>query len=67
MNDRIQIKQNGEYITLPELMRRQGRVLLEYKPLANQIQVKLVCECCDERLIVLGSLGALKHDFGDDT
>lgn len=32
MQDRIQIKHNGAYITLPELVRKYGKILLEYKP-----------------------------------
>lgn len=65
MQDRILIKHNGEYITLTMLMRKYGKVLLEYKPAANQIQVKTVNECIDG-FTAGRSLGALKHDFGDE-
>lgn len=66
MQDRIQIKHNGAYITLPALMRQYGRILLEYKPAANMIQVKTVNECIDG-FTAGRSLGALKHDFGDES
>ena len=65
MQDRILIKHNGEYITLPMLMQKYGKVILEYKPAANQIQVKTVNECIDG-FTAGRSLGALKHDFGDE-
>lgn len=63
MNDRILFKYNGEYITLPELMRIMGRIVLEYKPEANQIQVKCVDDSFNGILSIGKSIGALKHDF----
>lgn len=63
MQDRILIKYNGEYITLPELMRKVGTVVLEYNPAANQIQVKEVSDSYNGLLRIGKSLGALKHDF----
>ena len=65
MQDRIQIKHNGTYITLPELVRKYGKILLEYKPAADQIQVRKINECIDG-FTVDSSLGALKHRFEDD-
>ena len=65
MQDRVLIKINGEYIPIPELMRQVGTVLLEYKPAANQIQVKAVSEIYNGMFRVGKSLGALKHDFAD--
>ena len=55
MQDRIQIKLQGKLYTLPELMREYGEVNLQYKPLANQIQIRTA----DGKWI-----GNLKHDFG---
>ena len=63
MNDRIQFKLNGTYITLPQLMRIKGRIVLEYKPEANQIQVKCVDDSFNGLLRIGKSIGALKHDF----
>lgn len=65
MQDRIQIKHNGTYITLPELVRKYGKILLEYKPAADQIQVKKINECI-YGFTVDRSLCALKHRFEDD-
>ena len=64
-NDRILMKdpETGKYITLPEFMRKYGRVVLEYKPAANMIQVKMIEEGFDGLLHIGRSLGALKHDF----
>lgn len=67
MNDRILFKYNGKYITLPELMRIKGCLVLEYKPEANQIQVKCVDDSFNGLLRIGKSIGALKHDFsGED-
>ena len=66
MQDRIQFKQDGKYISLPELLRQHGRLLLEYKSAADQIQVKRVYETAENIIVVLGSIGALKHNFGGD-
>lgn len=67
MSDRILFKYNGKYITLPELMRIMGRIVLEYKPEANQIQVKCVDDSFNGLLHIGKSIGALKHDFnGED-
>lgn len=64
MGDRILFKHNKKYITLLELIRIYRRLVLEYKPEANQIQVKLVEDSYDENLFYIGkSIGALKHDF----
>ncbi len=63
MNDRIQFKLNGTYITLPQLMRIMGRIVLEYKPEANQIQVKCVDDSYNGLFRIGKSMGALKHDF----
>ena len=64
MEDRIQIKQNGVYITLPELLRQHGKLLLEYKPAADQIQGKTLYETYDSgQILVDRSIGALKHRF----
>lgn len=63
MSDRILFKYNGKYITLPELMRIMGRIVLEYKPEANQIQVKCVDDSYNGLLRIGKSMGALKHDF----
>lgn len=66
MSDRILFKYNGKYITLPELMRIMGRIVLEYKPEANQIQVKAVSESYKEMFRIGKSIGALKHDFAGE-
>lgn len=63
MSDRILIKHEGKYITLPELIRIYGRLVIEYKPEANQIQVKTVSESYKEMFRIGKSIGALKHDF----
>lgn len=66
MEDRIQIKQNGVYITLPELIRQHGKLLLEYKPAADQIQVKTLYDDENGQILVNRSIGALKHRFRGD-
>ena len=64
-SDRILMKdpETRKYIPLPEFMRKYGRVVLEYKPAANMIQVRTVEEGFDGLLHIGRSLGALKHDF----
>ena len=66
MQDRIQIKHNGVYKSLPDFLYEIGTVVLEYKPLANQIQVKALEKDEFGGLVIGRSYGALKHDFGGD-
>ena len=61
---RVALKHGKEYITILEMMRIHRRVILELKPNANQIQVRLAEDSYDENLVYIGkSIGALKHDF----